>query len=246
MNNNRTAYIIIYMSLFFGITSLLVFSAFLLVNPQSIVDIGLSETGKIFFNTFLSLLFFLQHSIMIRNSFRKKAETFFNPVYYNAFFSIASGIVLLITILFWQKSSLSLATTTGIYCWIFYIFFFIAIAGFIWGSRALLLFDPFGIKKILYHLRGKQHNNIPFVINGPYKYVRHPLYFFMLIMIWASPDLTPDRLLFNIIWTIWIYWGAKLEENDLVNEFGNKYQEYQKNVPMIFPFRCSLKKYKVN
>ena len=61
------------------------------------------------------------------------------------------------------------------------------------------------------------------------------MYFFVLLMIWSYPDLTLDRALFNVLWTLWIIIGSVFEERDLVAEFGDRYREYQRNVPMLIP-----------
>ena len=75
------------------------------------------------------------------------------------------------------------------------------------------------------------------VVQGAYRWVRHPLYFVALLMIWSYPVLTVDRLLFNMLWTAWIVVGAVLEERDLTADFGNDYRKYQRNVPMLLPTR---------
>jgi protein-S-isoprenylcysteine O-methyltransferase Ste14 len=67
--------------------------------------------------------------------------------------------------------------------------------------------------------------------------VRHPLYFFSLIMIWSCPEITMDRLLFNVLWTVWIVMATLFEEKDLVSEFGDQYRQYQAKVPMIIPYK---------
>jgi protein-S-isoprenylcysteine O-methyltransferase Ste14 len=67
--------------------------------------------------------------------------------------------------------------------------------------------------------------------------VRHPLYFFTLVLIWSSPDITLDRLLFNVLFTGWIVMGTRLEERDLVAEFGEHYRAYQRYVPMLIPYK---------
>ncbi len=56
-------------------------------------------------------------------------------------------------------------------------------------------------------------------------------------MLWSCPDLTADRLLFNVLWTVWICVRAVLEEADLVADFGEKYIDYQSKVPMWIPWR---------
>jgi protein-S-isoprenylcysteine O-methyltransferase Ste14 len=98
-------------------------------------------------------------------------------------------------------------------------------------------FDPLGIKSIQRRLLGKESKPLPLTAKGPYRWVRHPLYFFMLLMIWSSPNLTMDRLLFNILWTVWIVIGTTLEERDLVYDFGQPYRDYQVQVPMIVPYK---------
>jgi protein-S-isoprenylcysteine O-methyltransferase Ste14 len=57
----------------------------------------------------------------------------------------------------------------------------------------------------------------------------------VLVLIWASPELTADRLLFNVLWTAWIVVGTILEETDLVADFGDVYRDYQRKVPMLIP-----------
>ncbi|HEX7503629.1 MAG TPA: isoprenylcysteine carboxylmethyltransferase family protein, partial [Syntrophales bacterium] len=84
---------------------------------------------------------------------------------------------------------------------------------------------------------GRQLRAPNFVLRGPYRWVRHPLYFFTLVLIWSVPDVSIDRLLFNVLWTLWIVLGACLEEKDLIVEFGETYRRYRKNVPMLFPWR---------
>ena len=79
-----------------------------------------------------------------------------------------------------------------------------------------------------------------FVARGLYRYVRHPLYLFTLLLIWGTSRLSTDRLLFNVLWTAWIVVGTKLEERDLLVDFGPAYRRYQAQVPMLIPSLRSL------
>ena len=78
---------------------------------------------------------------------------------------------------------------------------------------------------------------MPLTVRGPYRWVRHPLYAFILLLIWACPDLAADRLLFNVLWTSWVVVGTVLEERDLAAEFGEDYLRYQRRVPMLVPWK---------
>jgi protein-S-isoprenylcysteine O-methyltransferase Ste14 len=140
-------------------------------------------------------------------------------------------------IVLWQKGGLVLTVSRGVFRWLFYLAYLVSFAGFIWGVRALKVFDPYGLRPILERLRGGQARPMLLSIRGPYRWVRHPLYLFMILMIWSCPDLTGDRLLFNGLWTVWIVIGSILEERDLVLEFGDTYREYQRKVPMLIPRR---------
>ena len=69
-------------------------------------------------------------------------------------------------------------------------------------------------------------------------FVRHPLYFATLIILWGFFLFQPTDLvlMIGVISSIYIYVGTKLEEEKLVNEFGQAYLEYQKEVKMLIPF----------
>jgi len=237
MTKRYTAYITIYSAIFLGWSSLAVFAVFLFFGALPVVNLGMNDTTTILFDTALSFLFFIQHSILVRKSFRRRTTRFIPEEYYKAFYAITSGMVLLTIIVLWQKTAYSLPVMEGFMRWPFRLLFMISIAGFIWGKRSLTHFDSFGIRSLKNHLRGREPRQTPFTARGAYRWVRHPLYLFALLMIWSSPDLTADRLLFNLLWTLWIATGAVFEERDLVDEFGDEYREYQQKVPMLIPVK---------
>ena len=107
---------------------------------------------------------------------------------------------------------------------------FLSVYGMFWGISTLREFDPFGLRN-----RKPKTKDISFQQKGPYKWVRHPLYLFSIIFIWSTTTFTIDRIIFNVLWTIWILLGTWLEDRDLFNTFPDKYGAYQKQVPMIVP-----------
>jgi protein-S-isoprenylcysteine O-methyltransferase Ste14 len=236
--SRSASYVMIFLSYSFGAISLIAFMIFLYKGSLNLVSLKLSHPAALGLNIFLSLAFFIQHSIMIRRSFRSWLSNFIKTQYYGAVYTIASGVFLLIVVVFWQKSDYLLASPQGILRWLLRLIFLLSLGGFYWGVKALGSFDGFGIAPIKRQLRGKKPTpTMPLAIRGPYKWVRHPLYFFCLLLIWSCPELTADRLLFNILWTAWIIVGTILEERDLVADFGDTYRAYQRSVPMIIPWR---------
>ncbi len=228
---------IMFVATFLGRASMLFFVIFLFMGSLNIVKMELTETMVLIWDGILSILFFFQHSFMIRWNFRAILSSIIASHYIDAVFTIVSSIVLTIVVIFWQPTTAVLFELEGFSRWIARGVFFLAIVGIGWGVYSLKSFDPFGRTSIRAYLNGKQPQSQQFKVYGPYLWVRHPLYFFMLLLIWSCPDLTIDRLLFNVLWTVWIYLGTVFEERDLSSDFGEKYREYQKEVPMLIPWK---------
>jgi len=76
------------------------------------------------------------------------------------------------------------------------------------------------------------------VKTGLYGYVRHPLYFGVILMLLGAVLFLPNvpMLLFVMVSLVYLPIGVTLEERKLVAEFGAQYQTYQQEVKMLFPF----------
>ena len=73
---------------------------------------------------------------------------------------------------------------------------------------------------------------------GPFSYVRHPLYSILIITIPPLLIIWFADLLFLIPWVIIIFvshFVVLIEEQGLVDVYGEAYLEYRKNVPALFP-----------
>ncbi len=224
-------------SLFIGGVPLFLFGVFLFLGPLSLVDAGFSCAGSLAADACLSVFFFVQHSSMIRREFRVRVENYISREYYPALYSIVSGISLLLVLGLWQRVSHVIWETSDAWSWTMRALFFLALAGYLWGAGSFRQFDPFGTRHLIVLARGKTPRPISLVAHGAYRWMRHPLYFFSVLMIWAYPVVTFDRLLFNILWSGWVVVGTVLEERDLVHEFGEEYRQYQARVPMMIPYR---------
>jgi methanethiol S-methyltransferase len=235
--NRFCAILVMALAFVLGVGSLLLFYAFLVVGPVEIVRLPFTELQAWTWNTALSLAFFVQHSGMIRAGFRRWLGARMAPPFHPAIYAIASGAVLAAVVLLWQTSATTVLEAHGPVRLLFRALSLLGFAGFAWGVQALATFDPFGRRELSAHLRGRVLPTLPFVVRGPYLWVRHPLYTCTLALIWSGPDITLDRLSFNLLWTAWIVVGTLLEERDLVAAFGDEYRRYQALVPMLLPWR---------
>jgi protein-S-isoprenylcysteine O-methyltransferase Ste14 len=217
--------------------SLVLFARFLFAGPLGLLDLGLSDAGALALDGLLSGMFFLQHSLMTRSWFRRSLSRVLGEEYHGAFFSAASGIALLVVVLPWQGTTSILFHVEGPARWALRGLFLLGMLGFVWGTRSLRPLDTLGLREALRHRDGRSPVAPRFRIRGPYRWVRHPLYTFSLVLFWSYPDPTADRLLFNAVWTVWIVIGTLLEERDLVRTFGEDYRDYRRQVPMLVPYR---------
>jgi protein-S-isoprenylcysteine O-methyltransferase Ste14 len=239
--NHTKDFLIMWIDIILGYGSLLLFVLFLFFGSPAIVDLGMSTENALLMDLLLSVLFFLQHSLLVRRKTRLSLAGLVPDAYYSAFYAVSSSITLIAVIIFWQKTTVSIMAADEIISWIIRALFLISMAGFAWGAISFGSFDAFGVKRILRHISNKPEKSIPITVKGAYRWMRHPMYFFTLVMIWACPVLTADRLLFNVLWSIWMIIGTMLEERDILKEHGSQYREYQSQVPMLIPYRIPRK-----
>jgi protein-S-isoprenylcysteine O-methyltransferase Ste14 len=220
--------------------SLVLFGLFLFNGARPLVSLHLSEVNMIGWNALLSLFFFIQHSGMVRRRFRAGLATLVADHYHGVIYTFGSAFCLLVLVTLWQPSQTMLLELQGALRYAARGLFLLGAIGFAWGVHSLQIFDAFGEAPIKAHWTGAHAERNRLTARGAYQWVRHPLYFCALLLIWSCPVLTADRLFFNVLWSAWIFIGACLEERDLVAEFGDEYRQYQDKVPMLIPWRGRL------
>lgn len=216
--------------------SLLLFAGFLFGVDLGIVRSAGSDALRLLVDAGLCLFFFVQHSVMLRRGFRELLVAVVERRRHGAVYAAASGLALTALVLLWQRAGAPLYRVDGAGRWTLHAVQLLALSSVLWGWRALGGFDPLGITPL--YERGDTDDPVPpLSVRGPYRWVRHPLYLAFLVATWATPLLTPDRLLFNVLWTVWIVVGCVLEERDLVARYGDAYRAYRRHTPMLLPWR---------
>ena len=103
------------------------------------------------------------------------------------------------------------------------------IAGVVWFNATLNLIKTF--------LLNGEHK---LITNGPFNYVRHPLYATLLVTLPPLMIIWFTDLLFLLPWVL-IYFAAyylvMVEEQCLLKTFGEDYQIYQQYVPALIPYK---------
>ena len=63
---------------------------------------------------------------------------------------------------------------------------------------------------------------MPLQTHGVYGFVRHPLYFAWVLMVFGTPHMTMTRLTFAVISTAYLAIAIPFEERGLVDVFGSR------------------------
>lgn len=116
---------------------------------------------------------------------------------------------------------------------------FAALIGLLWSFKYICVKEFLGISQIERYIQKKYSSDLDedltLTIDGPFKYSRHPIYFFSIIFLLFRPTMDLFYLTFFLLIVAYFYIGAYYEEKKLVRIFGEVYSRYQKSVPQIFP-----------
>ncbi|TCK19171.1 protein-S-isoprenylcysteine O-methyltransferase Ste14 [Thiogranum longum] len=74
----------------------------------------------------------------------------------------------------------------------------------------------------------------PMSISTPHRFVRHPWYFYGLVILWTR-EMNAALLISAIVITLYLVIGSRLEERKLVRCYGEAYRAYQRQVPALIP-----------
>lgn len=207
--------------------------------PKSI-DSGTETTlfTSLFINIILLSVFALQHSIMARPAFKKWFTTIISPAMERSTYILLSSLALLLIYWQWQPiTTIVWETENTVISSIITGIFFLGWLIVLLSTFMINHFELFGLAQIFDNLKNRQTPNPKFQTNYLYKIVRHPIMLGFIIAFWATTTMTVGHLLFTTVTTIYILIAVKyLEEKDLRKFIGEKYETYQKEVPMIVPF----------
>lgn len=184
----------------------------------------------------LLALFALQHSVMARPAFKRRWIRWVSPQLERPIYVLASSLCLIAMFALWQPLGgevwhLESPLARGA-AW--------AVFGFGWGLVLVTTFlinhfDLFGLRQVWFALRDRTYVPLKFVQPGPYKLIRHPLYFGWFCAFWGTPTMTGAHLVFALTTTAYILVAIRFEERDLLAEHGAAYENYRRRVPMLVP-----------
>lgn len=115
-----------------------------------------------------------------------------------------------------------------------------SLLGIIWSVSVIDGYEFLGwsqIKRLLNNNYDEQDldEKSTLYIKGPFRIVRHPIYFFFILFLGLRPTMDLYYIAFYVCIVVYFYLGTFYEEKRLIGAFGNKYERYQKLVPRLIP-----------
>ncbi len=177
------------------------------------------------------------HSYTASTRFKKKIEARIEPQIYRFVYTIVSAVTTLPIVWIWTYYKLSAPLVYSIPFPFRWISFVIMLLGAAFALVALLQTDPFafiGLKAVLGMDSGEDKD-----LNrkGTYSMVRHPLYLGGMLFFWGNPVMTTVDLTGTVMATLYFVVGGRLEEQKLIDEFGDEYRAYMKEVSGFIPVK---------
>lgn len=192
--------------------------------------------------TVLFLLFCVSHSLLAKTEV--KLWLFSKYPLLKPFYRLLYNSLSLLFLLLWLMllpADIIIYRITGFWAFMMVFVQLLSAAGAVYslkGHGAVFL----GIRQVLRYIRHKQ---MPDYLDEPqkgtliktrfYKYMRHPLYTFSILILACSPVMTVNLIYIIIFTVLYFYVGSYFEEKGLVKRFGDDYKSYQEEVPRFIP-----------
>ena len=183
------------------------------------------------------------HSFLASNKFKLWFKQQFGDLiaFYRLGYNVFSVVSFLIIYEISPKPHLIIYDLPNPYDMIVLIPQLLALAGVFRAFRYICFTEFLGLNQIQRFINktysSELDEELTLQIEGPYKYSRHPVYFFTIVILFFRPTMDLFYLTFFVCVAVYFYIGSYYEEKKLEKYFGNSYASYKKVVPRIFPIK---------
>ena len=187
-------------------------------DPSRRVDHALVDIGLFF-------AFALHHSLLARSGAKRLVVRVIPAHLERTFYVwIASALAIALCV-FWQPIAGLVYSVDG---WWRAPFWTIQITGLLVVVRAARAVSALELAGV--HQAARRTAAAGLKVVGPFRVVRHPIYLGWILMVFATPAMTANRLVFAVISTLYLILAIPWEEKSLVADHGDRYREYQRQV----------------
>jgi methanethiol S-methyltransferase len=160
-------------------------------------------------------------------------DTWFKPYYRLAYTLFAAASLVFMWWLTPSEHSITLLRWSGVFLPVRVALIAAALALFYLSFRHIGLLDFLGFIALGIGSRSAFSSGV-LVTWGIYARIRHPQFLAGLLLLWAR-DLTDTDIVINVVLSLYLLIGARLEEKRLLKKFGEEYSRYKVKVPAFIP-----------
>ena len=184
----------------------------------------------ILINFLLFSAFALHHSLFARTSLKSRVSAAVSPALERAFYTLVSSVIFILVCWAWQPVPGTAWVLSGPWQALGYgaVLAGIIVTGI--SARALDVLDLAGVRQVLRARGGAGAGHTPLKTDGLYGFVRHPVYFGWVLLVFGVPAMTMTRLTFAVVSTLYLAIAIPFEERGLTETFGPEYASYQRKV----------------
>lgn len=188
-------------------------------------------------NVLLLGLFGLQHSVMARPGFKKMWTKIVPEAIERSTYVLFASVALILLYWLWQPMPAVLWDMDAqIGQMVLWTLFGLGWALVLIATFAISHAHLFGVHQVYDNFKGGEQWEPGFQTPGLYRHMRHPIMAGFFLAFWATPYMTVGHLLFSVVTTSYIIVATfAFEERDLKKIFGQRYEEYLKQVPAFIP-----------
>ena len=174
--------------------------------------------------------FALHHSVFARTGLKKRVSAAVPATLERAVYTLVSSLLFVGVCWSWQAVPGVMYTLPSPWHWLGYSAVAAGVLITAQGARALDVLDLAGVRQVLNRRARTPRPPAPLCTGGLYGFVRHPVYFGWILMVFGVPSMTMTRLVFAVISTAYLALAVPFEERSLVETFGPEYASYRERV----------------
>ena len=179
-------------------------------------------------NVALFTAFAAHHSVFARDGVRVWVERHFPGRERSVFVWVAS-LAFAAVCAAWRGVPGMAWEAGGVIAWLLYL---TRTAGIVLTLRAAAILDIWELAgtRPPRHAPGETGGTATFTRNGPYGWVRHPIYSGWFLVVFSVPTMTATQLVFAVVSSAYLVVGMVFEERSLVSAAPEAYRAYQRDV----------------
>jgi protein-S-isoprenylcysteine O-methyltransferase Ste14 len=177
------------------------------------------------FDAALFSLFALHHSALARPGVKRRVAALVGEAHERSVYVWVASALLAVVCAAWQPVAGLIYDVDGIGRLALHALQLLGVWMTVRAAGAIDVLELAGIRQAR---RDPSHDEL--TVAGPFRVVRHPIYLGWMLMVFATPAMTANRLLFAAISSAYLILAIPWEEKSLVAAHGDRYRAYQQAV----------------